>query len=283
MKKIFKILLILSSSSLFSQVGIGTNTPDKSAALDIDVSHLPTNKKKGLLLPRISLLNNTDIVTIPNPAAGTIVYNLTDNGSGDTAVTKDSFYFWDGVKWIDIVSLTSLKNELLPQIFSIVNTHPQSTLNSLKTPEGLVVTFQNNGIILNSGNNITLNDNNTLTVNKTGRYDISGSINYNPIAKAINTPTDLEFIIQVSSNNGTSWQNIAKSTSIWDPSTRGNSRTMIVSPIVVSLSANDILRCIVKSNYGEHGNGNSDGTGNPQIYAGTGITYSRALRIQYLN
>lgn len=285
MKNIYSIVLTLFAfSSTFSQVGIASSNPDPSAVLDLDVSSLPANGKKGMLLPRISLLNNTDIVTIPNPAAGIVVYNLNDNGTGTNAVTKDTFYFWDGIKWMDLASMTNVKNELLPQVFSIVNTNAQNTTANISSPEGVVVIYQSSGIVLNSGNNITFNSgNNTFTVNKTGRYDISGSINYNPIAKVVSTPTDLEFMIQVSSNNGGSWTNITKSTSVWDSSTRGNSRTMIVSPMVVSLNQNDLIRCVVKSNYGVHGGGNADGSGNSQIYAGTGITYSRALRIQYLN
>lgn len=285
MKKLFILLIILVSFiPALSQVGIVGENPDPSAALDIDVSTLPSDGKKGMLLPRVSLLNNTDVVTIPNPAAGIVVYNLINNGTGTNAVTQNTFYFWDGVKWIDLASMTSVKNELLPQVFSIVNNHAQNTTANISSPQGVVVTWQSSGVVLNSGNNITLNvSDNTFSINKSGRFDISGSINYNPIAKSIATPTDLEFIIQVSSNNGGSWTDIAKSTSVWDNSTRGNSRTMIVSPMVVTLAQNDIIRCVVKSNYGTHGGGNPDGSGSSQIYAGTGITYSRALRIQYLN
>lgn len=280
--KIYILLTLFAFSSTFAQVGVGTNAPDSSAALD--VSSLSADGKKGMLLPRVSLLNNTDVVTIPNPAAGIVVYNLHDNGTGTNAVIKDTFYFWDGLKWIDLVSMTSVKNELLPQVFSIVNDNAQNTTGNISNPEGVVVAYQSSGIVLNSGNNITLNSaNNTFIINKTGRYDISGSINYNPIAKATSTPTDMEFFIQVSSNGGGSWTNIAKSTSVWDASTRGNSRTMIVPPMVVTLNQNDLIRCVVKSNYGVHGGGNADGSGEARIYAGTGITYSRALRIQYLN
>lgn len=280
MKKILYILfLLLGFSIAFSQVGIGTSNPETSAALDIDVDNLPANDKKGLLLPRVSLLNNTDAITISNPAAGIIVYNLSDNGVGNAAVTKDTFYFWDGVKWTDLVSLTTVKNELLPQVFSIVNTHAQSTTGQISSPDGVTVTYESPGIVLNTGNNISFNSaDNTFKINKTGSYEISGSINYNPYSELAGVPTDLEFIIQSSGDNGITWNNIAKSTSVWDSHTRGNSRTMIISPIVVSLSQSNLIRCVAKSNYGAHGQ-----MGDARIYAGTGISYSRALKIQYLN
>ena len=115
-------------------VGIGTTTPDKSAALDINVSSLPANNKKGVLLPRVALLHNTDVTTIPAPAIGLAIYNTTNNGSGTSAVFADTFYFWDGAKWIDIANITTVKNELLPQVYFIAEstngvTSPQSTVS----------------------------------------------------------------------------------------------------------------------------------------------------------
>src|SRR6266487_873391 len=78
MKKKFLIvqtLLVISILSLpkdsFSQgVGIGTITPDASAALDI------TATNKGLLVPR---MNITSINAIINPARGLLVYDSVAN------------------------------------------------------------------------------------------------------------------------------------------------------------------------------------------------------------
>ncbi|HEV8271172.1 MAG TPA: tail fiber domain-containing protein [Chitinophagaceae bacterium] len=68
-----KLLLVqislFVSYLLFSQgIGIGTNAPDPSAALDI------TATNKGLLLPRLS---TNSINAINNPARGLLVYDLT--------------------------------------------------------------------------------------------------------------------------------------------------------------------------------------------------------------
>ncbi len=81
MKKIFSVLFVLGSlfSSFGQNVGIGTTTPDASAALDITASD------KGLLIPRVNLLSVTDAVTIPNPAKGLVVFHnnkLTLDGEG---------------------------------------------------------------------------------------------------------------------------------------------------------------------------------------------------------
>jgi hypothetical protein len=51
-------------------VGIGTSAPDRSAILDV------VSRSKGFLPPRMSY---TDMVSIPTPAAGLVVYDVTNN------------------------------------------------------------------------------------------------------------------------------------------------------------------------------------------------------------
>ena len=73
MKKVILILqfFFLVAYCSFSQgVGIGTTTPDASAALDI------TATNKGLLIPR---LNINSINAIVNPARGLLVYDSVAN------------------------------------------------------------------------------------------------------------------------------------------------------------------------------------------------------------
>jgi hypothetical protein len=67
------ITVIMFQKSVFSQgnVGIGTNTPNASAMLDI------TSTNKGVLIPRVFLLSAHDKVTIPSPAHSLLVYNET--------------------------------------------------------------------------------------------------------------------------------------------------------------------------------------------------------------
>ncbi len=73
MKKRFlvmNILLLATYCSLAQNVGIGTLTPDASAALDI------SNTGKGLLIPRMS---TASINAITNPAKGLLVYDSVAN------------------------------------------------------------------------------------------------------------------------------------------------------------------------------------------------------------
>lgn len=81
MKNIFFTFLLLLSTISFSQVGIGTTSPDASSVLDI------TATDAGLLVPRMTLTNRDNITA---PATGLMIYQ-TDNTPG--------FYFYDGSAW----------------------------------------------------------------------------------------------------------------------------------------------------------------------------------------
>lgn len=82
---------------LLSQVGIGTSSPNSSAILDL------TSTSKGLLIPRVQLTGRDDTGTIPTPATGLMVYNLSAANGGTNAVFS-GFYFFDGTKWQRIIS-----------------------------------------------------------------------------------------------------------------------------------------------------------------------------------
>lgn len=106
----FLIVFLFISSTIFSQVGIGTTNPAPGAILDIN------SDNSGVLIPRVELVatNNQAPIIAPTPETGLLVFN--------TATVNDvspGFYFWTGSQWstlgsetlgeppIDSVSLTS--------------------------------------------------------------------------------------------------------------------------------------------------------------------------------
>ena len=94
MKKIFPIILILFSLNniVFAQgIGIGTQTPHASAALEIEASD------KGLLMPR---LTTTQRLAVESPAPGLMVFDVDAN----------SFFFNDGSNWIEISNTSGKPN-----------------------------------------------------------------------------------------------------------------------------------------------------------------------------
>lgn len=96
-----------------AQVGIGTTAPHPSALLDLNTSD------KGLLLPRVALTSTTDIVTIPNPAKGLLVYATQDSGSGSNAIQKDTLYKFDGTLWKAITTREKLITNDMPKIVAV--------------------------------------------------------------------------------------------------------------------------------------------------------------------
>lgn len=90
MKNIYTLALILIPLIGFGQsVGIGTASPDPSAALDI------TSSNGGILIPRV------DTSMISSPATGLMVFNPTDNG----------FYFYNGSLWQQLGTVSELKDQ----------------------------------------------------------------------------------------------------------------------------------------------------------------------------
>ena len=82
------VLLCGISGAIIAQnnVGIGTNTPDPTSALEVQ------STDKGVLIPRTDT-NAVNVASAPgNPATGLLIYQNTDN----------IFYYFDGVKWTPI-------------------------------------------------------------------------------------------------------------------------------------------------------------------------------------
>ncbi|MBM3405117.1 MAG: hypothetical protein FJY10_09555 [Bacteroidetes bacterium] len=90
MKKLAIILqfLMLLSIPAFSQMGVGTTQPDASAMLDV------VSNAKGLLIPRMT---NAEMLLIPSPAEGLVLYNTTNSG----------YYYRRGSNWIPLLSSTN--------------------------------------------------------------------------------------------------------------------------------------------------------------------------------
>ncbi len=85
-KTLFLILNLWLINAIYSQVGIGTTSPDNSSQLDVN------STSKGLLTPRMTSAQKS---AISNPATGLLIYQ-TDGVSG--------FYYYTGSSWINLTS-----------------------------------------------------------------------------------------------------------------------------------------------------------------------------------
>ncbi|ANF52701.1 hypothetical protein A0O34_20250 [Chryseobacterium glaciei] len=122
MKNILLVVSGLIFGSINAQVGIGTSTPNPSSILDINVNSLPTNAKKGLLLPQVALTSVNDLTTIPNPANGLLVYNTVNAGLVPTNVVKDNVYKFLTSKnaWVLMLDQDALANLSIPTVASVL-------------------------------------------------------------------------------------------------------------------------------------------------------------------
>ena len=87
-KNILILLFFVNVTLAFSQVGIGTSSPDPSSILDIE------SESSGLLIPRLKLSGINYASPVNNPATGLLVYNT----NTERDVTP-GFYFWADSKW----------------------------------------------------------------------------------------------------------------------------------------------------------------------------------------
>lgn len=162
MKRIQNFVLIftvLFVSNIYSQVGIGTSNPEKSAALDISSSN------SGILIPRVNLTSTTDIVTIPNPANSLLVYNLRTVND-----LTQGFYYWQNNSWIPLKTEATvgsgwgLSGNTLLTGNEYIGTNNYYPLLFKVNNQQVARIHPNGGIALGQG--AAANDNNSIAIGK---------------------------------------------------------------------------------------------------------------------
>ncbi|MDC7999765.1 hypothetical protein POV26_01835 [Aequorivita todarodis] len=225
MEKFIIILFIIFSWESFSQVGIGTTTPE--ASLDIRSSNqtAPLNTD-GLLIPKI------DVFPTVNPTAqqqGMMVYLNTTVGSN-----LPGFYYWDNptTTWIPFTSAFNgywsrdTSGYLFPNIpndrveienntdaTGVPGTGAFEIANSLRIDENEIVTNTNSELFLQNGNNGDLSvDNNSLFVdastNRVGVRTIlpTANLHVNGNVRIVDGTQATGRVLTSSANGTASWR-----------------------------------------------------------------------------
>ena len=247
MKKIIIILQIFLSITAFSQVGINTGSPHSSTSLDV------VSSSKGILYPRIALLNNIDQTTISTPANGLIVFNTNTSAAGSDQVIKDNLYYWDGVYWNRVINdqdvINSISGLKIPKLAGYIY---KESFQSVISPTGdIVVTFPAASVISDFNNNIymeKLPNDTTETqfkVLQTGSYGFEGFI---CILMTLTTSDTIHPEVNIQrSTDGTTWTNTHLiATAEYDENLTGNLTIPINFTGVLNLNANDLIRLVVR-------------------------------------
>jgi hypothetical protein len=96
-----------------------------------------------MLIPRVSLLSSTDVLTIAAPAISLLVYNSATSGTFPDNVIP-GFYYWNGTKWIPFGSQTGIM--AYADFYALM---PGD--NSATIAQGSAVAFPNSGPTSSSG------------------------------------------------------------------------------------------------------------------------------------
>lgn len=94
------LFVVFSPLGIYAQVGMISNSSDKSAALD-----MKDTNNKGVLLPNAKLNTTTDVTGIAGgvPAQSLLIYNTNASISG-TGSAGTGFYYWDTNIWKKMIT-----------------------------------------------------------------------------------------------------------------------------------------------------------------------------------
>lgn len=179
-KTVLIIIFSIGSYHGYSQVGIGTLTPNQASTLDV------VSEDKGVLIPRVGLQNIFDSVTVSGSVNGRyenslLVFNTTSNSE-----ITPGYYYWYENKW----------NRFLNQE-DILQLAPSMRIVSLTVNNGnLVLTDSNGNITLVSINELNIVT--TLVNNQNGTYSYTSE---NGTITVIDVPADVQNNFQQIVNN----------------------------------------------------------------------------------
>ena len=161
---LFLLLLLGRLAARAQSVGIGTATPDASAALDV------AGTARGLLVPRLTQTQRTDIAA---PATGLLVFQTDGTASGGP---QTGFWYYAGTPaawtFLDPTGADNLGNHAATQNLALAGNALTGTGASIGAAVGLGVRADGG---LNLGQNTT--SNNVYLGFQAGQVNTTGSQN----------------------------------------------------------------------------------------------------------
>ena len=299
-KNIIFLFIHVMSITVFSQVGINTNTP--KATLDVVASPLVTSKIDGLIAPRLKgseLKSKGTLYTAEQDA--TIVYvtealQLTDRDDKTKNIGSIGYYYFDKTlgnsgQWrkFEIEKpVTFFKSGNNQYVADILNNNPGTNVTA---------TFSNANALINQA---TTFDPITsyFTLLENGLYEFTGTICFNPGRFTLNEPEGhgslasgerviINVNIQFSTDGGNNWTGITGMRMIFN-ATNGDLNIPISTPVALrSLNAGTLVRLSLNRpniSPGSQVAGTNFTTSAPTTYNNinmpTGLDYTKLIKIQ---
>lgn len=256
-KHIYYSLLALSLSLLAvpaqaqqdRAVGVGTRTPYTSA-LDLDVSNLPTGKKKGFLLPKVALTGKQDTHTIHSPKTAMMVYNTHAAGSGDQQVYANLVYVWTGSEWVPFSNLKEIRRLKRPIHFVLAsNRKIPIEIARFNSSQGMTLKWNANEVYLKNEKDVRVSAGASfeeIEILTEAYYEFTGSFNFKSNA---GSATSVVTLLQKKTGHG-GWATIASSSLPFDRGTQTWSQTLVFPVVTHKLKQGDKLRIVLKKGDG---------------------------------
>lgn len=241
-----KYIIILTFGALSfakSQVGIGTVTPNASAALDVN------STSKGLLLPKVNLLSITDNTTISAPATSLMVYNNQNSGASPDNVLENRVYLWRGSKWDSFSNLPEIKVLKVPIQFARVSMDTEifssAQLTTINGGGVVPITWAPGDIIIPNDIDIEATQTENMKILTPSFYQFSGTFSAIAVTTSATATTNFVVTLQTSSNNGTSWTNIMAAALPLEEQATGKYQSLVFPTFVHKFAANDLIRFVI--------------------------------------
>lgn len=160
---IISVLSIFITSSLFGQIGIGSNQPRSSAIVDLNSTN------KAVLFPKVALVAmDSKAPLVGNIPNGTLIFNTNVTGSGDKKLFT-GYYEWYEDRWRQLITeTTNYKVAKFNNAKSTsdlnVNWNPSSTSSPLN------VSIFGNAEFNDDSTLFEKIDNNSIKINEVGTY-----------------------------------------------------------------------------------------------------------------
>jgi len=202
-KIIVAVICTVLPLATYCQTGIGTKQPVESAILEL------SSTDKGFKGPDIALSGRLDQSL--SPERGLIVFNTANAGVSPDRVYANRYYFWNGSEWVSLPGYTAVEELIVPRVFYAKSTSSQSFAFTNDTQQ-LVLSFEI--IDINTLNIITPSGGNTFRINKSGMYELSSYMNYDPNGASSNRALQ-NLIIQKSTTAAGPWVAVAGARGNW--------------------------------------------------------------------